>query len=546
MAARGGMDHLLTSKGIDLLPVDFAVQQSIAMLEHRFLGEVIVAGSLGSLPMPSTQPLVQYATLGPHGIHGHTTFNPIDSKWLQDHSIGDTPIFPGVMGLELMAQSISTIQPKQIHSIEQVNFERPIKFHRNQSVDFEVTTQFHPDKVDCTLYSVRKLAGNRTQKTLHFTATMRVVSPLTTSLLSEEPLQPCTVSSETIYRQFFHGPSFQVLESVSSMSTKESISTGILDHMSILPSHNISPLAIESAFQAAGWHHWTQTQEMVLPKSIESLQIFDLPTDWEGLTMRAQPVLNKPRTYNVDVFQNHSIVMTLRNLEFIEAPPTSNNEKDFWTPEPDVVIARSQENLQILPSNDRMTIQSRGSLKRQQDRLAGRTAAYRLLRKEGITSQVLQETSGKPFLQDSSADISISHSNGIGWAALNHNGRIGIDVEQIEERSSAFLRDWFTEGEQRLCEENTSETKLLHTIVWTIKEALSKLLGTGFRIHPKCFEVQSINRELQTCTVQFHNEAYTQWVSLNPAGSLQCRWINLDTEILSFVTVVTPKVRSIC
>jgi len=546
MASRGGMDHLLTSKGIDLLPVDFAVQQSIAMLEHRFLGEVIVAGSLGDLPMPSTQPLIQYATLGSHGIHGHTTFNPIDSKWLQDHSIGDTPIFPGVMGLELMAQSIATIQPKQIHSIERVNFERPIKFHRNQRVDFEVTTQFHVNKVDCTLYSVRKLAGNRTQKTLHFTATMRIENPSTHSLLSEEPLQPCVVSNEDIYRQFFHGPSFQVLESVSSMSTKESISTGILDHMSILPSHNISPLAIESAFQAAGWHHWTQTQEMVLPKSIESLQIFDLPTDWEGLTMRAQPVLNKPRTYNVDVFQNHSIVMTLRNLEFIQAPPTSNNEKDFWTPEPDVVIARSQENLHILPSNDRMSIESRGSLKRQQDRIAGRTAAYRLLRKEGIASNILQENSGKPYLQDSSADISISHSNGIGWAALHHNGRIGMDVEQIIERSSAFLRDWFTEGERRLCEENTSETELLHTIIWTIKEALSKLLGTGFRIHPTCFEVRSINRELQTCEVEFHDEAHTQWMSLNPVGSLMCRWINLDTEILSFVTVLTPKVRSIC
>ena len=316
--------------------------------------------------------------------------------------------------------------------------------------------------------------------------------------------------------------------------------------MSILPSHTISPLTIESAFQAAGWHHWTQTQEMVLPKSVESLQIFDLPTDWEGLTIRAQLVSGKNRTYNVDVFQNNSVVMTLRNLEFIQAPPSSNSGKDFWTPEPDVVIARSQDNLQILPSNDKMSLQTRGSLKRQQDRLAGRTAAYLLLRKEGISSKILQEPSGKPFLKDSDAEISISHSNGVGWAALHHNGRIGLDVEQIELRSTGFTRDWFTENERRLCEGTPEDQALLQTIIWTTKEALSKLLGTGFVLHPKCFEVQSIDRQRHTCEVQFKDDAYVQWADLNPSGPVMCRWINLGTEVLSFVTVVTPKVRSIC
>ena len=108
------------------------------MTEHRFLGEVIITGSLGALPIPTSQPLLKIATLGPKGVHGQTTLNPNSEKWLNDHSIGGLPIFPGVMGLELMAQTVAVIHANKIVGVDNVHFERPIKFHREQTVQLEI------------------------------------------------------------------------------------------------------------------------------------------------------------------------------------------------------------------------------------------------------------------------------------------------------------------------------------------------------------------------------------------------------------------------
>ena len=220
MASRGGMNHLLTQRGIQLLPLDFAVNQAIVMTEHRFLGEVIITGSLGALPIPTSQPLLKITTLGPKGIHGQTTLNPNSAKWLNDHSIGGLRIFPGVMGLEFMAQTVAVIHASKIVGIDNVHFERPIKFHREQTVQLEVETHIVDQKsIDCQLYSVRDLAGGRKQRIKHFTATMRFTNPVKHTLLREETQTPCSVLAE-IYKTFFHGPSFQVLKKYSRCPKK--------------------------------------------------------------------------------------------------------------------------------------------------------------------------------------------------------------------------------------------------------------------------------------------------------------------------------------
>ena len=542
MASRGGMDHLLTQRGIQLLPLKFAVEQAIAMTELRLLGEVIVTGALGPLPIPTSQPLLDMATLGPKGTHGKALFSPTTSKWLKDHSIGGLSIFPGVMGLELMAQTVAVIHANKVVGIDNVHFERPIKFHRDQEVRLEVETEIlDGKKVGCRLYSVRDLAGGRQQRTLHFVATMHFANPIKHTLLREEPQVSCSVLAAEIYKKFFHGPSFQVLEEIQSMSRQESVSTGLIDHMSILPTNLLAPLAIENAFQAAGWHHWTHTQEMVLPKGIGSLQIFHMPTDWAGLVVRSQPIPDKARQYNIDVYQNGSIVMTLREVTFIEAPNAEGN-KDFWTPTPDVIIARSQENLQIVPPTETSQLLERGNSKRRTDRIVGRSAVYKLLRSENLDITVERERSGRPFLKGSEMGISISHCNQVGWAGLNRTGLIGLDVEHIAPRSAAFLKHWFTESEQTLI----GDSPLWQTAVWTCKEAVSKLLGCGFTIHPKSFEVVDIDPIHSTALVALNDKAIALGAMIGAPPMLTCHWTRLGSEVLTFVTLTTRKGQVAC
>ena len=136
--------------------------------------------------------------------------------------------------------------------------------------------------------------------------------------------------------------------------------------------------------------------------------------------------------------------------------------------------------LQVVPPTDTAQLIERGNNKRLSDRLAGRSAIYKLLRSEGLYT-VSQEESGRPFLKESNMGISISHCNQMGWAGLHRTGLIGLDVETIAMRSDAFQKHWFTEEEQTLI----GQSERLQTMVWTCKEAVSKLLGCGFSTHPK-------------------------------------------------------------
>ena len=271
------------------------------------------------------------------------------------------------------------------------------------------------------------------------------------------------------------------------------------------------------------------------------MQIFHLPTDWEGLIVRSQPIEGKSKQYNIDVFQNNSIVMTLRDVEFIEAPNV-DGKKDFWTPTPDVVIARSQENLQVVPPTDTAKLIERGNHKRRSDRLAGRSAIYKILRSEQLSHTVSQESNGRPFLKGSDMGISISHCNQMGWAGLYRKGLIGLDAERIATRSKSFQKHWFTEGEQVLI----GQSDLLETIVWTCKEAVSKLLGCGFSIHPKSFEIINIEPEQCIAYVQLSNEAFSLGEMINAPNVLTCQWMQVDSEIVTFVTLTPLKGQVAC
>ena len=82
--------------------------------------------------------------------------------------------------------------------------------------------------------------------------------------------------------------------------------------------------------------------------------------------------------------------------------------------------------------------------------------------------------------------LSISHSDGWASAAVQRGtGPLGCDLERIESRSSAFLEDYLTPGEQALvASAPESERALRATLVWSAKEAVMKALGEGLRLAP--------------------------------------------------------------
>lgn len=115
-------------------------------------------------------------------------------------------------------------------------------------------------------------------------------------------------------------------------------------------------------------------------------------------------------------------------------------------------------------------------------RLALKRLSARVLGTADLTRiEVLPHASGKPQLfvdgQAVSLAYSITHSHGVAVAAVSQTEPfLGIDLEKIEHRIEAWKHDFFHPDEL------VQEGDEFLTALWTQKEALVKLLGTGLSL----------------------------------------------------------------
>jgi 4'-phosphopantetheinyl transferase len=87
--------------------------------------------------------------------------------------------------------------------------------------------------------------------------------------------------------------------------------------------------------------------------------------------------------------------------------------------------------------------------------------------------------------------ISISHRAGVALCTVAPGGaEIGCDLELVEERSEAFVTDYFTVEEQALVARTpASERPLLLNLLWSAKESALKALHEGLRLDTRYVNV---------------------------------------------------------
>jgi 4'-phosphopantetheinyl transferase len=79
--------------------------------------------------------------------------------------------------------------------------------------------------------------------------------------------------------------------------------------------------------------------------------------------------------------------------------------------------------------------------------------------------------------------LSLSHRDGVAVAAVAElPTRVGIDLETIEPRSNAFVRQWLSAEEQTALPSTGSARDLWVLCCWTGKEASAKVLREGLRL----------------------------------------------------------------
>lgn len=141
--------------------------------------------------------------------------------------------------------------------------------------------------------------------------------------------------------------------------------------------------------------------------------------------------------------------------------------------------------------------------KRRDDWRLGRwTAKQAIINLLGITQglaqvEIVTDANGAPKVvlpnETAGLTISLSHRAGVGACAVVEHGVVGCDLELIEERSEAFLKDYFTDEERALIAHVGTGRMKVATIIWSAKESALKAVREGLRRDTRSVSVVRIN-----------------------------------------------------
>jgi len=311
MATRGSIPKMMEMAGIDMIPPEAGIPIIRRELTGGpFRGEVVIAGRLGVMlqewdatggldvaalsassgALAKQGPMVGRITgAGVYsGLTMETTLDPKAQPFLYDHRIDGTPVLPGVMGIEAFAEVALCLHPGwHIEAIEEVNFFAPFKFYKNEPRTVVLQAVIRPggEKLiaDCRLVGRRTLPNNpEPQETTHFAARVRVGKQAPAELTGPAPglSADAIVSAAQIYRIYFHGPAYQVVE--RAWWDGERLIGEMSPH---LPENHqpaerptvIDPRMIELCFQTAGLWQMAAEGRMGLPWKVQQLSAHSAP-----------------------------------------------------------------------------------------------------------------------------------------------------------------------------------------------------------------------------------------------------------------------------
>ncbi len=311
MATRGSIPKMMELAGIDMLPPEAGIPLIRRELTAGGIGEIVVGLRLGVLlndwdatggldtsaaeaskssPSPGPMPMLGKMTgmAGQRGLTIETTLDPAIQPFLHDHQIDGTPVLPGVMGIEAFAEAALCLLPGwHVAAIEDVNFLAPFKFYRNEPRVLTVEAAIHPQRdtllADCRLTGCRMLPNQtEPQVTTHFTARVRLTKqmPAAMTVPTLSLLDGRIIEAADIYRLYFHGPAYQVVERAwwDGHRIVGLMAKGLpANHLpSELPTF-MAPRLIELCFQTAGVWEMGAQGRMGLPQHIDRVSLLRAP-----------------------------------------------------------------------------------------------------------------------------------------------------------------------------------------------------------------------------------------------------------------------------
>jgi NAD(P)-dependent dehydrogenase (short-subunit alcohol dehydrogenase family) len=332
MATRRSIPEMMKRAGIDMLE-----PQSAAPIVRREIvcgtnGEILVAQRLGVLlenldedggldldrashrlkhDFPVAGQVINLDTN--RGLTFQVELDPQSEPFLHDHALDGTPLLPGVMGIEgfaevasLIASDLGCAKPCfAVASIENVDFHAPLKFYRQESrvATWRAVVRPEPEGLvaDVSLESTRRIAATGAeQHALHFTGRVHLVRlpEGEAATVAEGPTSPppswngsATVGPEDIYRVYFHGPAFQVLEGVERDGDRVVGKLCMdLPPFTGAPKQTLTPpRLIELCLQTAGVWEIGKTGVLALPTAIDRVVLHQVQENGSALYAQMEP-----------------------------------------------------------------------------------------------------------------------------------------------------------------------------------------------------------------------------------------------------------------
>ncbi|MFO0592926.1 MAG: SDR family NAD(P)-dependent oxidoreductase [Polyangiaceae bacterium] len=328
MASRGSIPKMMELAGIDMLPPEAGIPAVYREIEAAGSGgEVLIGGKLGLLfkENDETGGLDVAKLDGPRGpmigrvvgtgVHAafaaETTLDPKAEPFLDHHRIDGTPVLPGVMGMEGFAEIATAAVPgAQVLAVRDMQFLAPFKFYRDEARALRLTALLAPNgdgiEARCQLVGARTIAGRaEPQITVHFEGRVEVTRGDLDGAdgrvgIAVPERAPDRVAAD-IYRDYFHGPAYQVLEAAwveghvaYGRMASDLIRNHAVDHGATL----IEPRAIELCFQTAGIWEMKRDGRMGLPAKVAEARRLRVPS---AGPMVARVVAKEDGTFDAEV-----------------------------------------------------------------------------------------------------------------------------------------------------------------------------------------------------------------------------------------------------
>jgi len=153
---------------------------------------------------------------------------------------------------------------------------------------------------------------------------------------------------------------------------------------------------------------------------------------------------------------------------------------------------------------------------------------YKKINPMSVAECVIQrDLGGKPYanVEGRIIPISVSHSNEFIFVALSLAGSIGLDIERKSRSVSPSLRSRIL-MDHEFHDERLSQVDTLQ--LWTVKESILKLTGSGLRQSMSSVSIQDYSNEIDGD--MFHTEIDGQQISTS-TFILEDHWIAISKYI---------------